>query len=108
VKKGCAWLAFLFALTTFNSSASVSESGSESQIRTLIESFRTSIINNDKSAFSDDIPFIAVFSEEMLQVKRRDNPDYSAAVDFGKFGPPVSMLADNVSQEESVWEGIRG
>lgn len=83
-------------------------STSETQIREVVEEFRTSIINKDKDVFSslflhDNIPFIAVFSEEMLAKKRLENPDYPAAVDFGKFGAPVEMISDTDSQEEKMW-----
>ena len=83
-------------------------STSETQIREVVEQFRTSIINKDKDVFSslflhDNIPFIAVFSEEMLAKKRLENPDYPDVVDFGKFGAPVEMISDTDSQEEKMW-----
>ena len=83
-------------------------STSETQVREVVEQFRTSIINKDKDVFSslflhDNIPFIAVFSEEMLAKKRLENPDYPAVVDFGKFGAPVEMISGTDSQEEKMW-----
>ena len=92
MKKGY-WLFLSPAL--FVTQISLAEmSVSETQIREVIEQFRTSIINKDKETFSslffsDDVPFIAVFSDEMLSSKRMERPDYPAAVDFGKFGPPA-------------------
>ncbi|GEA06833.1 hypothetical protein KUL42_15940 [Alteromonas sp. KUL42] len=86
--------------------ANVSES--ETQIREVVEKFRVSIINKDKAVFeslfySESIPFIAVFSEEMLKAKREERADYPATVDFGKFGPPSKMLLGNDALEEKIW-----
>ncbi|MCW8091861.1 hypothetical protein [Alteromonas sp. ASW11-130] len=83
-------------------------STSEAQIRELVEKFRVSIINKDKEAFSslffdEDVPFIAVFSKEMLDKKRAHKPNYPSVVDFGKFGPPVTMLEGEEPQEEKMW-----
>ena len=84
------------------------ESRHEAEIKAVIEQFRTSIINKDKAVFSslffsDDIPFIAVFSKEMLAAKRAVKADYPSVVDFGKFGPPEKMIADTGEQEEKIW-----
>ena len=80
----------------------------EAQIRDVVETFRVSIIEKDKDSFSslfysEDIPFIAVFSEEMLKRKRKEKPDYPHAVDFGKFRPPVAMISDTDDLEEKIW-----
>ena len=88
--------------------AEASPLDSEAEIREVIELFRVSIIDKDKATFSslffsEDIPFIAVFSEEMLAKKRLENPKYPAAVDFGQFGSPVKMLDGNDAEEEKVW-----
>ncbi|WP_139302548.1 hypothetical protein [Thalassotalea sp. PP2-459] len=88
--------------------ASASSLDSETEIRHVIEQFRVSIINKDKAVFSslffnENIPFIAVFSEEMLARKRIENPKYPAAVDFSQFGPPVKMLSGDKAEEEKIW-----
>ena len=106
MKKGY-WLFLSPALLV--SQISLAEmSVSETQIREVIEQFRTSIINKDKEVFSslffsDEVPFIAVFSDEMLASKRMERPDYPAAVDFGKFGPPANLISENDQQEEKIW-----
>ena len=85
-------------LATFSNQAlATSIQDSKAEIHSVIEQFRTSIINKDTETFSalffsEKVPFIAVFSDEMLAKKRIDNPDYPLAVDFGKFGPPSNML----------------
>lgn len=70
-------------------SASTLGTDSEAEIRHVIEQFRVSIINKDKATFSalffnESIPFIAVFSEEMLASKRIESPKYPAVVDFSQ------------------------
>ena len=84
---------------------SASTLDSEAGIRQVIEQFRVSIINKDKAGFSslffsENIPFIAVFSQEMLESKRIENPKYPAVVDFSQFGPPVKMLSGDEVEEE--------
>jgi hypothetical protein len=78
------------------------------EIKTVVETFRLSIINKDKEKFkslfySESIPWIAVFSDEMVDVKRKVKPDYPRTVNLGKFGPPVEMIADDEEQEEKMW-----
>lgn len=87
---------------------SASTLDSEAEIRHVIEQFRVSIINKDKADFnslffSENIPFIAVFSQEMLASKRIENPKYPAVVDFRQFGPPVKMLSGDEAEEEKIW-----
>ncbi|MBC3765559.1 hypothetical protein [Neptunicella marina] len=106
MKKGHALFAVSALLTSQFAMANVVDSGAE--IRELVETFRISIINKDKAVFSslffsDNIPFVAVFSDEMLSQKRQQKPNYPAVVDFGKFGPPVKMLSDDAEQEEKMW-----
>ncbi|RYV01235.1 hypothetical protein SOPP22_12565 [Shewanella sp. OPT22] len=78
------------------------------EIKKVIEAFRVSIIDKDKQTFkslfySESIPWIAVFSDEMLNIKRKIKPNYPRSVDFGKFGPPVKMISDDEEQEEKMW-----
>jgi hypothetical protein len=80
----------------------------EKEINTVIETFRLSIINKDRETFkslfySENIPWIAVFSDEMVDIKRKVKPNYPRTVDFGKFGPPVKMISDKEKQEEKIW-----
>lgn len=80
----------------------------ETQIKQVVEQFKSSIINKDKATFgtlfySEDIPFIAVFSDEMRTRKRVENPNYPAAVNFGKFGSVLKMISDDEEQEEKIW-----
>ncbi|QYJ86414.1 hypothetical protein K0I73_01215 [Shewanella mesophila] len=104
----------LFALlATFGfSGAALSDSNNQrsiEEIRSVVEVFRVSIIQKDKERFkslfySDNIPFIAVFSDEMLDLKRKENPNYPRSVDFGKFGSPIErMISDEEEQEEKIW-----
>lgn len=95
-------------LATFSNQAlATSIQDSKAEIHSVIEQFRTSIINKDTETFSalffsEKVPFIAVFSDEMLAKKRIDNPDYPLAVDFGKFGPPSNMLLGDDAEEEKI------
>lgn len=106
MKKGY-WLFLSPAL--FVSQTSLAEmSESEIQIREVIEQFRSSIISKDKEAFSslffsDTVPFIAVFSDKMLASKRLERPNYPAAVNLGKFGPPANLISEDGDQEEKMW-----
>lgn len=93
----------------FADNASASKTGLEHKqdISLVIEKFRVSILNKDKETFSslfysDDIPWIAVFSDEMLEAKRKEKPDYPRSVNFGKFGPPVRMISEDGAQEEII------
>ena len=97
------------ALLSLSSIALADKTTSEhkDEIRSVVEKFRLSIINKDKETFSslfysDDIPWIAVFSDEMLKAKRKVKPDYPRTVNFGKFGPPVRMISENETQEEKI------
>ena len=106
MKKGY-WL-FLSPVLFVTQTSLAEMSLSETQIREVIEQFRTSIINKDKDAFSslffsDEVPFIAVFNDEMLARKRIERPNYPAAVDFGKFGPPANLISESDEQEEKMW-----
>ena len=58
--------------------------------------------------YSESIPFIAVFSEEMLKAKRKERADYPATVDFGKFGPPSKMLLGDDALEETALQVATG
>ena len=94
--------------TLSNQAFATSTQDSKAQIHEVIEQFRTSIINKDKETFSalflsDKVPFIAVFSDEMLTKKRVENPKYPAVVDFTQFGPPVKMLDGDKAEEEEIW-----
>ena len=78
------------------------------EIKTMVETFRLSIINKDKETFkslfySDSIPWIVVFSDEMVNARRKVKPDFPRTVDFGKFGPPVKMISETEEQEEKMW-----
>lgn len=101
------WL-YLSPVLFFSQTSLAKMSDSEIQIREVIEQFRTSIIKKDKEAFkslffSDTVPFIAVFSDEMLASKRLEKPNYPAAVNLGKFGPPENLISDDKDQEEKMW-----
>jgi len=95
---------------TFGSpvSANVDTTASKKEIKTVIEKFRLSIINKDKDTFktlfySDNIPWIAVFSDEMVSENRKENPNFPRTIDFSKFGSPVKMISDEGQQEEKMW-----
>ena len=103
-------LATLFC-TLFISGSHASNGKQEhiKQIQEVVEAFKVSIIKKDKKTFkslfySNDIPFIAVFSDEMVERKRKDNPNFPRSVNFGQFGSPIEdMIEDDVEQEEKIW-----
>ena len=79
------------------------------EISAVVESFRLSVINKDKETFktlfySESIPWVAVFSDEMVEQRRKSKPDFPRTVNFGKFGPPVKMISDDEQQEEKMWD----
>lgn len=81
----------------------------QKEIREVIETFRLSIINKDKAMFkslfySENTPWIAVFSDEMVAIKRKLKPNFPRTVNFGQFGPPVKMISDTEQQEEKIWD----
>ncbi|MBO1254996.1 hypothetical protein J3L16_04750 [Alteromonas sp. 5E99-2] len=39
----------------------------------------------------------------MLELKRKEKPNYPHAVDFGKFRAPVAMISDSENLEEKIW-----
>jgi hypothetical protein len=103
----------LVALTyIFLCSTSVANDNDElhkTEIKAVIETFRLAIINKDKESFkslfySESIPWIAVFSDEMVNARRKVKPDFPRSVDFGKFGPPVKMISEKEEQEEKIWD----
>jgi len=102
----------LIVLITFTfgspANANIDTKTSKKEIREVVETFRLSIINKDKDTFktlfySDNIPWIAVFSDEMVKANRKDNPDFPRTINFGKYGPPVKMISDEGQQEEKMW-----
>jgi hypothetical protein len=106
MKKGITLLLISLSFTAFSNPYPTETS--ESQIRQVVELFRISLLNKDKETFgslfySEDIPFIAVFSEDMLKQKRAENPNYPSNVNFGKFGPPTNMISDDEDIEEKIW-----
>jgi hypothetical protein len=106
MKKGLACLILSISSSAFAELSSLEKS--EAQIRDVVESFRVSILNKDKEIFSslfysEDIPFVAVFSDEMLKQVRMEKPNYPATVNFGKFGSPVDRM---ISNEQNLEEKI--
>lgn len=109
--------ALLIAISAFSlSSLLISNSAQAAQdnqtdkkaIAAIVETFRISLINKDKETFkslfySNDIPWIAVFSDEMVNAKRTKKPDYPRTANFGKFGAPEKMISDTEQQEEKMW-----
>lgn len=99
-----------FVMMSLSNSAIARESNEtyKSEISNVIETFRLSIISKDKETFtslfySESIPWIAVFSDEMVNAKRKEKPNFPRSIDFGKFGPPVKMISDEEEQEEKMW-----
>ncbi len=102
---------FLVALVSLglSSSATARENTQayKNEIKAVVETFRLAIINKDKTIFkslfySDKIPWIAVFSDEMVAEQRKTKPDFPRSVDFGQFGPPEKMISDKEKQEEKM------
>ena len=91
---------FLLTLTNFNNTFAADNNNlAKNEIRELVETFRLSIINKDKESFkslfySNDIPWIVVFSDEMLESRRKVKADFPRSVNFGKFGSPEKMISD--------------
>jgi hypothetical protein len=79
------------------------------EIRAVVESFRVSIINKDKATFlslfyKENIPWIVVFSDEMVAQRRLKKPSFPRSVDFSKFDGGVNkMISDTAEQEEKIW-----
>ena len=101
-------LALISVLLCSSSVANDNNDVYKKEIKTVIETFRLAIINKDKETFkslfySESIPWIAVFSNEMVKARRKVKPDFPRTVNFGKFGPPVKMISDNEEQEEKMW-----
>lgn len=123
MKKGM-WLLFMGLSTSAFANPSLTQRNSDAtqqvqaaaaintakaHIEQVVEQFKSSIINKDKATFaslfySEDIPFIAVFSDAMLARKRAENPDYPASVNFGQFGSVLKMISDDEAQEEKIWD----
>ncbi|WP_085297181.1 hypothetical protein [Cognaticolwellia mytili] len=79
------------------------------EIREVIESFRLAIIEKDKRLFkslfySENTPWIAVFSDEMVMNKRKKKANFPRTVNFGKYGPPEKMISETEAQEEKIWD----
>lgn len=103
-------LTMAFVALTLSTSAVAKDNNQTHQdaIKKVVETFRLAIINKDKETFkglfySDNIPWVAVFSDEMYDAKRKIKPDYPRSVNFGQFGPPEKMISDDESQEEKMW-----
>ncbi len=101
-------IAFIAMILSSSSVANDNVDVYKKEIETVIETFRLAIINKDKETFkslfySESIPWIAVFSDEMVNAKRKVKPDFPRTVNFGRFGPPVKMISDRDKQEEKMW-----
>ena len=100
---------FFSTMSMANTSLAKNTQADTKALQQVIETFRTSLIEKDKAKlssvfYSDNVPFIAVFSDEMLAEKRKTRPDYPASVDFSKFGSSVTnMIPDKGSREEKIW-----
>ena len=99
--------AFVVLSLSYSAFAGKSNSVSEKEISAVVETFRLTIINKDKATFnslfySDKIPWIAVFSDEMVAEQRKNKADFPRFVDFGQFGPPENMISDTEAQEEKM------
>ena len=107
MRKG--FVLLLMFLTIPSAAKEIAIKESEAKIRGVVESFRVSILNKDKETFrslfySNDIPFIAVFSKEMLKQVRVKKSNYPDTVNFGKFGSPADrMISDDQNLEEKIW-----
>jgi hypothetical protein len=104
-------LLILIATSCLLRSAIANESNlsNEQDIKDVIETFRVSIINKDKETFktlfyNESTPWIAVFSDEMVDAKRKIKADFPNTVNFGRFGSPVGMISDDDKQEEKIWD----
>ena len=97
-------------LLSLSSVAMAQKTQSEMEIEQIVNTFKSAIIDKDKETFeslfySEEIPWVAVFSDEMVAARRETNPDFPRSINFGKFGPPVNMIADDESrQEEKIWD----
>ncbi len=101
-------MAFIALGLCWSTIARESNQAYKDEIKTIVETFRLSIINKDKETFkslfySESTPWIVVFSDEMVNAKRKVKPDFPRTVNFGKSGPPVKMISDTEKQEEKMW-----
>ena len=76
------------------------------ELKAFVETFRLSIINQDaetyKSLFySKAPPWIVVFSDEMVKLKRNKKPNFPRSVDFSKMGSPHDRAMKE--REEKIW-----
>ncbi|MFT5520823.1 MAG: hypothetical protein ACI9IA_001420 [Enterobacterales bacterium] len=76
------------------------------ELKEFVETFRLSIINQDaetyKSLFySKSPPWIVVFSDEMVKLRRSEKPNFPRSVDFSKMGSPFDR--EMKEREEKIW-----
>ena len=91
----------------FNQTLAQSHNAKDDEIYAVINTFKSAIIAKDEEAFknlfySDDIPWIAVFTDEMVNKKRITKPDFPRTVNFGKFSSPITMLSGEEEQQEKI------
>ena len=80
----------------------------KNEIKEVVEKFRVGMIERDREKFkilfhSDQIPWIMVFSDEMVKRKRLTNPKFPRT--FGSVRAPwENMKGDNKDKhEEKIW-----
>jgi len=114
MKKYCILILTLFSINTMAQQVVSSRTVStdqmtkyRQQITKLISQFEHALRTKNTEAFSklfynDKIPWVAVFSDEMYQQKRKENPDFPRYVDFGRMGKPSDMIDMSQPQEERM------
>ncbi len=80
----------------------------KNEIKEVVETFRIAMIEHDRETFktlfhSEQIPWIMVFSDEMVKTKRLTKPNFPRT--FGGVGSPLrTMKSDNKDKrEEKIW-----
>jgi hypothetical protein len=103
-----------FAAMASTTTPPAAKSTADTEIRAVIETFRTSIINKDKTRFlqlfhGKSIPWLAVLDDESLQLAKKRNPKASKADPMGTPGPVpfIKSIASDSSRAEEKFENIR-
>ncbi len=99
----------LVATAALNVSAASHTELNEEGIYTVVEQFRTSIINKDKETFltlfyNDNIPWIGVFNQKTLQERRLYKADHPK-IDGGSHLEFIDKISGNPQRiEEKFWD----
>ena len=98
-----------FLVSMFFSNVVFASDNETDALKKVIEVFKSALIEKDYSKlnsifYSENVPFIVVFSDEMLAQKRKERPKYPSSIDFSKFGSSVKkLISAKEHREEKIW-----